>query len=244
MTYRRIQNQDVKGVSDVSNKFDLINDTKIYVSSQGLDKTLEEAITAGDIGGGDGINYVVNSKIDQNALNYTAYKNPAQEVPTTGTGGSPTLGKTRTTTNPLVGNGSLLITKPASNVQGEGINVELLDFETADKGKIHIISFEYDASDANYNDGDFGLFFRDITNGTTVFTGYLKKGSDSQQWCYEPFVGFTVLVSGYLCIFVTIRMNVVMNRMGCLSVTLCTSMICPTVRCIQLPAPVQRWSTE
>ena len=47
MTYRRIQDQDVKGSADVSVDSDLIHDDKIYVDS--LSKRLDEATPDRDL---------------------------------------------------------------------------------------------------------------------------------------------------------------------------------------------------
>jgi hypothetical protein len=119
-------------------------------------------------GGEGGINYVENSNFESDAVGHTAYKNTAGEVPTTGTGGTPTIVISRSTTDPLVGDASGLVEKGALDTQGEGINVTLKDFDNADKARIQIISFEYDASDANYVDGDYRVYFLDNTNSKVI----------------------------------------------------------------------------
>lgn len=52
----KIQNSDVKSESDLiaggATKSSLINDTKIYITASGLNKRLDEAIVAGDLGAG------------------------------------------------------------------------------------------------------------------------------------------------------------------------------------------------
>jgi hypothetical protein len=54
----RIQNEDVKSESELisagGTKDQLINDTKIYVTADSINKTLDDAISDGDIGGGGG----------------------------------------------------------------------------------------------------------------------------------------------------------------------------------------------
>lgn len=54
----RIQNEDVKSLSDLTGAggtmSQLINDTKIYVTANGLDVQLSTAITSGALGGGGG----------------------------------------------------------------------------------------------------------------------------------------------------------------------------------------------
>ena len=60
----KIQDADVKSVSELvaagATKASLINDTKIYVSANSINKTLNESITQGLIGAGSGNNIVKN----------------------------------------------------------------------------------------------------------------------------------------------------------------------------------------
>lgn len=64
----KIQNEDVKSLSDLTgaggSAAQLINDSKIYVTANGLNEQLSAAITNGDIGGAaaNGINYFSNFK--------------------------------------------------------------------------------------------------------------------------------------------------------------------------------------
>lgn len=51
---RKIQNEDVKGVADVTSPSSLINDDKIYVTASSLNKTLKQAVIDGDLSGGGG----------------------------------------------------------------------------------------------------------------------------------------------------------------------------------------------
>jgi len=54
----KIQKQDVKTVAELTGAgataADLINDTQIYVTADGINKQLFDAIEDGDIGGGGG----------------------------------------------------------------------------------------------------------------------------------------------------------------------------------------------
>lgn len=64
----KIQNEDVKTeaelVSAGGTAAQLINDSKIWISALGLNKTLDDAIVAGDIGGGGGYAVVeINSNV-------------------------------------------------------------------------------------------------------------------------------------------------------------------------------------
>lgn len=119
-------------------------------------------------GSGEGINYTINPDFETNANDHVAYKDSASEVPDDATGGSPTLAVARSTVDPLVGNASGVITKPASNVQGEGIKIASEDFDNAYKGRVVLIRLEYDASADEAQDGDFRLFFKDETNNEII----------------------------------------------------------------------------
>lgn len=135
-----------------------VTDEDIYVGDDGLN-----LVELGS-GGAGGINYTANPDAETNANDHVAYKDSASGIPNDATGGVPALSVARSTVAPLVGKASFVITKPASNVQGEGINVKNKDFDEADKGKIHIMSFEYDLSAAGALDGDFRVYFKDETN--------------------------------------------------------------------------------
>ena len=57
----RLQNEDHKSEAELTgaggSASQLLNDTKIYVTATGINKTLEQAIVDGDIGGGGGASY-------------------------------------------------------------------------------------------------------------------------------------------------------------------------------------------
>lgn len=167
----RIQNEDIKSAShliaDGGTAAQLPNDDKVYLTANGLNKTLKEAIENGDISGSAG-NYVLNPEYKVDTSGNTAYKDAAGTEPVDGSGGSPTLTITRSTSLPLSGVASGVIGKPPSNVQGEGINIALNDFDIADKSQKVLISFEYDASDPDYVDADFRVFIYDNTNSSLI----------------------------------------------------------------------------
>lgn len=142
----------------------------IYFSTDEQKYLGDDGLNLVELGGGGagGINYTANPDFETNADDHVAYKDSASEVPDDGTGGAPTLAIARSTVSPLDGKASGIISKPASNTQGEGVKVANEDFNEADKGVIQIMSFVYDASDANYNDGDFRVYFKDETNSKII----------------------------------------------------------------------------
>lgn len=54
--FERFQNEDFKSEATLNgqggDKTNLLHDTKVYVTAMGINKTLDDAITDGDIGGG------------------------------------------------------------------------------------------------------------------------------------------------------------------------------------------------
>ena len=132
----KIQNENVKSeseiISDGGIKAQLVNDTKIYVTANSINKRLDEAITDGDIGGGgngDGFNYIQDSSAEQGLGDWVVYKN-TDPTHTIGTipapddfGGtiSGNLTYTVNTTDPLIESADFKLSKTASNVQGEGV---------------------------------------------------------------------------------------------------------------------------
>jgi hypothetical protein len=117
--------------------------------------------------GQGGINYITNFNFETNAASWQAYADAAATVPVDGIGGSPNVTITRTTTSPLRGSGSGLITKDAANRQGQGASTDFT-IDSADQARKLLISFDYDASHANYADGDVRIFVYDKTNAQLI----------------------------------------------------------------------------
>lgn len=88
-------------------------------------------------------------------------------APVDGTGGSVTgLTFTRSTSLPLVGTASFLLSKDAANRQGQGVSTDFT-ISSADKGNPLQISFYYSASSGAVlgNASDVKVFLYDVTNG-------------------------------------------------------------------------------
>lgn len=128
-------------------------------------------------GGSGGINYNLNPNADTNTNGYATYANTAGVAPITGTGGSPTVTFTRTTSLPLRGAASFLYTKPASNVQGQGYSYDFV-IADEDKGKVLSASFAYQIASGTYADNDMSIWIYDITNARMIQGApYLIKNS-------------------------------------------------------------------
>ena len=121
----KIQNADVKSLAELTaggaTKAQLINDTKIYVSTNNINDTLSNAIANGQIGGGSGSNIIADFE-NQSLSAWSPFKDAAATHPVDLIGGSPDAGVTYAVTNsgPLNGNWSFLMTKGAANYQGNG----------------------------------------------------------------------------------------------------------------------------
>lgn len=176
----RLQNEDFKSSAQLAaagaTDANLLNDSKIYLTANGLNKRLDQAIVAGDLSGGGGggsgdgaINYVSNGKFESSTTGWATYADAAQTTPVDGTGGSPTLTLTRTTTTPLRSTASGLITKSAANLQGQGVSFDFT-IDRADQAKVLTVSFDYDVASGTYATGDLTVYILplDGTNTTLI----------------------------------------------------------------------------
>lgn len=142
----KIQKQDVKTEAELvaagATKADLINDTQIYVSASGINKSLDDAIIDGDLSGGGGgtsaveknfiamdtsfaTTKITNSTAVTSVGDWIAYADAAGVSAVDGTGGSPNTTITRTTTaGEFLGGAAgfkMTISSGASR-QGEGVS--------------------------------------------------------------------------------------------------------------------------
>ncbi len=126
--------------------------------------TLEEV---GSGSGSGGINYIENTGAEEDVADWSTYADAAGVLPVDGTGGSPNVTWTRTTSSPLRGDGSFLLTKDAANRQGEGSSY-VFSIDDADKAKIQSISFDYEIPSGTYVTGDLTCYIYDVTNSTLI----------------------------------------------------------------------------
>lgn len=117
--------------------------------------------------GGSGINHITNENADGGTTGWAAYADAAASTPVDGTGGSPTVTITRSTTTPLRGTGSFLLTKDAANRQGEGVSSDFT-IDRADRFHTLNVSFDYEIGSGTYADDDVAIFIYDVTNTTLI----------------------------------------------------------------------------
>lgn len=153
----------------------VIDSDKIYkalsVHTSGVfDTDLTNALwTEVSKGGGSsgGINYILNPEADTNINGWTTYKDAAGADPVDGTGGTSTFTYARSTSTPLRGAASFLLTKPASNVQGEGFSYTFT-IDNADKGKVLQGSFDYQIASGVFVDDAMTVWIYDVTNARMI----------------------------------------------------------------------------
>jgi C1q domain len=126
----------------------------------------------------DGLESVKNymkekAHFEKNVNGWSAYADAAGTRPVDGTGGSPTITCTRSTTSPITGDGSLIVTKDAANRQGQGCAAQ---FTIGNEMKSKIAQIEIDyrvvsgtfAAGSNTTDSDLIVYIYDVTNSTLI----------------------------------------------------------------------------
>ena len=147
----------------------------IYFKDDGRFYSLDSSGTETQIGSGSssGVNYISNPDFETNSTGWRTYANAAATSPVDEFGGSPNITFARSTSSPLRGAASGLLTKDAANRQGQGISYDFT-IATADKAKPLTISFEYNVS-ANFTAGtgasslsDVVVYIYDTFNNTLI----------------------------------------------------------------------------
>lgn len=165
---------------------------KFYYKTDGLLYTLDSTgneIKVGSGSGGGAINLITNGTADDAAVSiFTPYLNTAQSRPVTGTGGAPTVTTSLTSTIPLSGTKSFLLTKPATNTQGQGWTVLTQVLQPEYRAKSLKISASYIVNSGTFvagnnsgtpSDGDVIWYLRDNTNSKLVEPSNIKMFSSS-----------------------------------------------------------------
>lgn len=134
-------------------------------------------------GAGGGLNYITNGVFETDTSGWAAYADAAGAQPVNGTGGAPTVTITRTTSSPLRGTGSGLLTKDAANRQGEGVSYDFT-IDAADVAKPIQIAGSYAIASGIYSggtsstDSDVTCYIYDVTNAQVIQpAGFKLDGS-------------------------------------------------------------------
>jgi hypothetical protein len=117
-------------------------------------------------GGAGGINYITNPDAEVDTTGWATYADAAGVAPVDGTGGSPNVTWTRSTSSPLRGAASFLFTKDAANRQGQGVS-DAFTIDSADVSKTLQISFDFEAL-SGYVANDMRVYIYDVTNAVLI----------------------------------------------------------------------------
>lgn len=195
-----LTNKDIDGgTASNSNRITIPQDTKTNLDA--LDRKEATLVYANDedslyvdngtilieVGSGTGsggINYIDNFDAETDTTGWATYADAAGTSPVDGTGGSPTATWTRSTSDPLRGDASFLLTKDAADRQGEGASYDFT-IDSADKGRVLQIGFDYEIASGTYASGDLSVWVYDVTNAILLpqpsGNSIINNGVPSQQ---------------------------------------------------------------
>lgn len=127
-------------------------------------------------------NYIANGAAANDTTGWATYADAAGTSPVDGSGGSPTITWTRSTSSPLRGLASFVLTKGAANRQGEGVSYDFT-IDSADRAKPLYVSFTY-LPDTNYADDDIRVWLYDVTNAVLIQPApyLLKDVLNAESW--------------------------------------------------------------
>ena len=111
-------------------------------------------------------NYIPNGHFEVSIAGVVGYADTPGVAPVDGTGGTPTMTFTRSTTAPLDGIAHLLITKPASVTQGNGCSIDFT-IPSAQQARVQQIDFDYEVKSGTYA-SDIHIYVYDITNALLI----------------------------------------------------------------------------
>jgi hypothetical protein len=112
-------------------------------------------------------NYIENADAEVDTLGWSTYADAAGAQPVDGTGGSPNITFTRSTSSPLRGDADFNLAKDAVNRQGEGVAYDFT-VDNADLAKVLTIAFDYEVVSGTYLDGDLTIYLIQDPSGTPL----------------------------------------------------------------------------
>ena len=114
-----------------------------------------------------GIDYITNGDAESATTGWARYDDGSAAAPVDGTGGSPNADFTfdRSTSSPLRGLASFLLTKTANDRRGHGVSYNHA-IDSADQGKVMQITFDYAIASGTYATGDLAVYVIHDPNGT------------------------------------------------------------------------------
>ena len=145
-------------------------------------------------------NYIKNGGFEATKAGWSTYKTTAQALPTTCSGGSPSTTLASSTTSPIAGSASGVITKPASNVQGEGVSYAFT-VDPAGQGRVMQIQTAYQVTSGTFSggtsstDSDLEVYIYDVDGAQVIQpSGYKFDGNQSTN-VYQIKASFQTSIS-------------------------------------------------
>jgi len=114
-----------------------------------------------------GINYITNTDAGSGTAGWSTYADAAGAQPVDGTGGTPNVTWTRSTTTPLRGTADFNFVKDAADRQGQGVSTDMT-INLADQAKVLTVSFDYEVLSGTYATGDLTVYLIQDPAGTPV----------------------------------------------------------------------------
>jgi hypothetical protein len=142
-------------------------DDKLYIQNSA---GVETPVGSGS-GSSSEINYISNPLFEETAnaavpTGWVTYADAAAATPVDGTGGSPTVTFTASTSSPIRGLVSAVFTKDAANRQGQGV-AYAFTIPAVDKGKLVGINFDITPG-GSYASSDMSVYVYDVTNSVLI----------------------------------------------------------------------------
>lgn len=111
-------------------------------------------------------NYITNYGAETDTSGWVTFADAAATDPTDGTGGTPNITWTRTTSSPISGSASFLLTKDAANRQGEGVSYDFT-IDSKYKAKLFNIVLRFNSNVA-LNEGDLRIWIYNKDAGKLI----------------------------------------------------------------------------
>jgi len=133
--------------------------------------------------GGTGQNFITNGDAEAGTTGWAVYADAAGSSPVDGTGGSANVTITASSTDPLSGNQSFILTKDAANRQGQGFSY---DFTIDNAAKFRAMTLKFDyicgsgfTAGSSTVDSDITVWIYDVTNATVIQPSNFRLFSNS-----------------------------------------------------------------
>lgn len=179
----RLQNEDFKTEAEIvaagGAASQLLNDTKVWVTGNGINDTLDQAILSGQIGGGGGKNYLANPKFTAATggipNSWSVFKTTLTSLIPTGSIGAADAGITITQsgTSPLEGLFSGVLDGASAFAAGNGLISAPFTIDLEDQAKVMGWSFYYQAVTTNMDfsgtsANTWAVYIYDVTNSAWI----------------------------------------------------------------------------